>query len=329
MGYSSAVHTANETSLHVSPDIATVRRVGIVLFSGFALPQAAAIAEVFQSANALTESDRRHGIRYRVSLLSAAGGRIDSSSSVFVWTEDIEAHRQPEGFHALFIAGGAGVNNALHDDGLIAWLRRTHPRSELVFPIGEGRLLLDVAGFRQASSARRHGERTGDIVRTAADSNPSSASTSPLRHALAVVEEDLGAEVARQIADWVAPSGDNRFTAIVRKNTSAAVSEEIKRSARWLESNGHRPVSINEAAQVAVMSERNFLRRFKIEMGVTPSDYLLHVRLDMSCRLLLESDLPVDKVARRCGIGCGGRLAKLFRKHLATTPGEYRAGKRL
>jgi transcriptional regulator GlxA family with amidase domain len=329
MECSSAVHTDSEMSLHVSPDIVTVRRVGIVLFSGFALSQAAAIAEVFQSANALTESDRRHGIRYRVSLLSAAGGRIDSSSSVFVWTEDIEAHRQPEGFHALFIAGGAGVNNALHDNGLIAWLRRTHPRSALVFPIDEGRLLLDAAGVGQASSVRRYGEATGGIVRTAADSKPSSATVNSSRHALAVVEEDLGAEVARQIADWVAPSGDNRFTAIVRKNTSAGVSEEIKKSAKWLEANGHRPVSIDEAAQVAVMSGRNFLRRFKDEMGMTPSDYLLYVRLDMSCRLLLESDLPVDKIARRCGIGCGGRLAKLFRKHLATTPGEYRAGKRL
>jgi len=77
------------------------------------------------------------------------------------------------------------------------------------------------------------------------------------------------------------------------------------------------------------MSERNFLRRFKMEMGVTPSDYLLFVRLDMSCRLLGETNLPVDKIARRCGIGSGGRLSKLFRKHLGTTPTEYRASKRL
>jgi transcriptional regulator GlxA family with amidase domain len=102
------------------------------------------------------------------------------------------------------------------------------------------------------------------------------------------------------------------------------VSEKIKASAKWLETNGQRHISIDEAAQIAGMSERNFLRRFKIEMGVTPSDYLLYVRLDMSCRLLVETDLPVDKVARHCGIGCGGRLAKLFRKHLTTTPTEYR-----
>jgi transcriptional regulator GlxA family with amidase domain len=65
-----------------------------------------------------------------------------------------------------------------------------------------------------------------------------------------------------------------------------------------------------------------------MEMGVTPSDYLLYVRIDMCCRLLVETDLPVDKVARRCGLGSGGWLAKLFRKHLSTTPTEYRANMR-
>lgn len=63
-------------------------------------------------------------------------------------------------------------------------------------------------------------------------------------------------------------------------------------------------------------------------MGVTPSDYLAYVRLDMSCRLLVETTLPVDKFARRCGVGSGRQLAKLFRKHLGVTPTEYRASRR-
>jgi transcriptional regulator GlxA family with amidase domain len=64
-------------------------------------------------------------------------------------------------------------------------------------------------------------------------------------------------------------------------------------------------------------------------MGITPSDYLLYVRLDMACRLLLNTDLPIDKIARRSGIGTGGGLAKIFRKHLSTTPTEYRAENKL
>lgn len=314
---------------HVLPESGTAKRIGIVLFGGFALPEAAAIAEVFQSANALTEGEQYGKTRYDVSLLSATGGRVASSSSVFVWTESIGAQRESERFHALFIAGGEGVIDALRDEQLVAWLRRTHGRGELVFPIGEGRALLDAAGFGHAAGVRRDGEREGEIAQTGAGKGSSSASVSPFRTAIAVIEEDFGAEIAHQIADWVAPSADTRFTAIVRKSASIGVSEKIKASAKWLETNGQRHISIDEAAQIAGMSERNFLRRFKIEMGVTPSDYLLYVRLDMSCRLLVETDLPVDKVARHCGIGCGGRLAKLFRKHLTTTPTEYRMRKRV
>ncbi|VVD32632.1 GlxA family transcriptional regulator [Paraburkholderia dioscoreae] len=329
MGWSSVAYRNSAMVPQVLPEAGTAKRIGIVLFSGFALPEAAEIAEVFQSANALTEGEQYGRTRYDVSLLSAAGGRVASSSSVFVWTESIGGQRDSERFHALFVAGGGGVIDALRDEQLIAWLRRTYRRGELVFPIGEGRALLDAAGFGQAAGIRRYGERAGEIVRTGAGIGSSSASVSPFRTAIAVIEGDFGAEIARQIADWVAPSTDTRFTAIVRKNASVGVSEKIKASAKWLEANGHRHISIDEAAQIAGMSERNFLRRFKIEMGVTPSDYLLYVRLDMSCRLLVETDLPVDKVARHCGIGCGGRLAKLFRKHLTTTPTEYRMSKRV
>nr|WP_233518896.1 helix-turn-helix domain-containing protein [Paraburkholderia xenovorans] len=307
-----------------------MKRIGIVLFGGFALPETAAVVEVFQSVKLLTEGERRDAVRYDVSLLSVTGGRIVSSSSVFVWTEGIDVRRDQERFHALFIAGGAGVNDALRDERLIAWLRRMHPRADLVFPIGEGQLLLDGAGFRLAPTIRRHAVYIDEIMRLGVGNGDgsSAAVASPLQTAIALVEEDFGSEIARQVADWVAPSADTRFTAIVRKNASVGVSENVKASAKWLEANAHRPISIDDAAQIACMSERNFLRRFKIEMGVTPSDYLLYVRLDMSCRLLVETTLPVDKVARHCGIGCGGRLAKLFRKHLATTPTEYRVSKR-
>jgi transcriptional regulator GlxA family with amidase domain len=106
------------------------------------------------------------------------------------------------------------------------------------------------------------------------------------------------------------------------------VSERIRTAARWLETNSDLPIVIDAVAHRVAMSERNFLRRFKEEIGLTPSDYLLYVRLDMSCRLLVETTLQVDQVARRCGLGSGGQLAKLFRRHLALTPTEYRSSQR-
>jgi transcriptional regulator GlxA family with amidase domain len=202
--------------------------------------------------------------------------------------------------------------------------------AENVFPVGEGRLLLDAAGYRRYFVTESAGERT--TYRVAGDPNvwemARRSVPSPLRSALTLIQDELGPHAAHQISNVVSPPAPTQFTDIVRRNAAHSISEKIQASARWLEENGHRQVGIEEAAQIATMSERNFLRRFKAELGVTPSDYLLYVRLDMSCRLLAETTLPVDKIARRCGIGSGGRLAKLFRKHLGKTPTDYRANYR-
>jgi transcriptional regulator GlxA family with amidase domain len=313
-----------------------IARVDIALFNGFALPKIAAIIEIFQKANALVASQPSGRTRYDVSLLSAAGGRIASSSSVFVWTESVESHRGTNDRHLLFIAGGAGVQQACRDERLGGWLRRRHPVSEIVHPIAEGRLLLEAAGLPSRYCALLSGgngqgdwrsdgpgERPGDrYAQRALSEAPSAVST-----ALRIIEEDLGPELAQQVAASVAPLRDRPFNASVTRSAAPQVSEKIMASARWLEANVDRAISIDDAAQVAAMSERNFLRRFKIEIGMTPSDYLLRVRLNMSCRMLVESRLPIDKIARRCGIGSGGQLAKLFRKYLKTTPSEYRLHK--
>lgn len=324
-------HVRDNTALpgHNLSDTNRVKQIGIALFNGFALPETASIVEAFQSANALAESLPRSATRYSVRLLSTAGGRIASSSSVFVWTDSVQARRLADNFDALFIAGGTGVHNAVHDGRLLMWLRHAYFHSELVLPIAEGQFLLEAAGFAHTSGIRPVDDRMSYCNRRGGiNSKASRDISSPLQTALSVIQDDLGVEIARRTAECVAPPASTQFTAILRRTASRSVSDKIRNSALWLETNCDQPIAIDEAAQLAAMSERNFLRRFKAEMGVTPSDYLVCVRLDMSCRLLVETTLPVDKIARRCGIGSGGQLAKLFRKHLAATPTEYRSSKR-
>ncbi|MFT4068087.1 GlxA family transcriptional regulator [Paraburkholderia sp.] len=296
-------------------------RVDIVLFNGFELPEVAVLIEIFSKANALAVSQGSARARYDISLLSSEGGRIASSSSVFVWTDDIDSHRGTNDTHLMFIAGGAGVQQACRDERLRNWLRHRHQFSKLVHPVEEGRLLLEAAGLstrywslpdsdgglpeRQSAPARK---RAPAVVRTA----------------LHIVEHDLSPELAGLVAESVLPQPRTPFSSFMASGKASQVSEKIMASARWLDANVDRPISIDEAARLAAMSERNFLRRFKNEIGMTPSDYLLRSRLNLSCRMLVESRLPIDKIARLCGIGNGSQLSKLFRKYLATTPTEYR-----
>ncbi|WP_260433877.1 GlxA family transcriptional regulator [Burkholderia sp. Bp8998] len=292
-------------------------RVDIALSNGFALHDVAAIIEIFHRASALTASRRSGESRYDVALVSAAGGRIATSSSVFVWTERIDSRRRVDGKQIVFVAGGAAAHLACQDTRLIDWLRRQHSLCEGVYPIAEGRHLLDAAGL---SSGFRAADESPDLYATGSPSDAPDA----VRMALRIVEDDLGEVLARHVSGSLAAPAPVPFDVPVAASMAPRVSEPITASARWLEANVDRSVSIDDAAQVAAMSARNFLRRFKSEIGMTPSDYLLRARLNMSCKMLVESTLPVDKVARRCGINSGAQLARLFRKYLSTTPTEYR-----
>ncbi|AXL49563.1 AraC family transcriptional regulator [Paraburkholderia caffeinilytica] len=310
----------------MSTQASAMTRVDIALFNGFALPKVAALIEIFHKANALAASQRSGRARYDVSLLSASGGRIASSSSVFVWTESVDTHKSTNDTHLLFVAGGAGAQQARCDERLRSWLRHRHPLSKIVHPIAEGRLLLEAAELPSRYCPLPHNDAE------ACESSPACSrddAPAAVRTALHIVEEDLGPELARQVAESVAPLHKTPFSAPVARSEAPQVSEKILASARWLEANVDRPISIDDAARLAAMSERNFLRRFKNEIGMTPSDFLLRARLNLSCRMLVESRLPIDKIARHCGIGSGGQLAKLFRKHLETTPTDYRLSKKV
>lgn len=104
-------------------------------------------------------------------------------------------------------------------------------------------------------------------------------------------------------------------------------SERIKATVAWLNENYGSRVSISDMAERALMSERNFLRRFRAEMGHTPHEYLSQIRLESARQLLVTTALPVDKIARHCGLFNGDHLRKHFLKRFGMSPAEYRTAR--
>ncbi|MBN3849851.1 MULTISPECIES: helix-turn-helix domain-containing protein [Burkholderiaceae] len=300
------------------------RRIGILLFDGFWLLGPGTVVEMFQSANELADTRSGEDPPYEVQFLSMEGGNVASSSSARIWTDRIDT-RFGSGFDVLFIAGGYGAHAAARDERLLNWLRAVQSRTRAIETIGEGRLVLEAAGPTEHDGmmGRYPAAAAGEAAFSAADDRNDCA-----RSALMFIKRDLGAELARSVADRVMPGMAATWVPLPAEGGTLSVAEKIRAAARWMEANCDRPVSVADAAQVAAMSERNFLRRFKHEMQVTPSDYLLQVRLRIACNFLTETELPVDKIARRSGTGNGDRLAKIFRKRMALSPTEYRARSR-
>ncbi|HKT65161.1 MAG TPA: helix-turn-helix domain-containing protein [Burkholderia sp.] len=281
------------------------------------------LAAVFELANQLGRADGTFADRYELRLYSVHGGPVRSSSGVGIWTEAART-LEASTVHAMFVLSGQDGIDAL-DEQLIAWLRHAHQRARVVRGSHGGRKLLTQIHLPQkeveqatpaAEGGRDDGEPAGD------------EDDGPFSDALSIVRVDMGYEIAQEIVMCMVSGANRKLTDVLFGARVASASTLIRMAAHHLRVNSENRISIADAAQAAAMSERNFLRRFKNEIGVTPTEFVLRIRLEKACRMLIETDLPADKVARRTGLGSGDRMAKLFRQHLQTSPTEYRAAAR-
>ncbi|WP_244807498.1 GlxA family transcriptional regulator [Caballeronia zhejiangensis] len=331
----------------VAPDVpsadmtSAAKRIGILIFEDFSLVEVSSISEVFSVANQVhlpaDANARAQAPNYSLMFLSSDGGSVASSCSMRIWTESLETRWMNE-CDALFIASGVGARHARNDAALRKRLARVAPKIPFIKAIGEGAQILAAANLDvQNRTLDFAGEPQGRALAPAL-SNPLFIAEQtltlddpkgPIAAALSIIKRDHGAALAREVSERSIPGAWQKLATVLDDTEAGSVRQKIDAAARWIRENYVRPISITDAARVAAMSERNFLRRFKAQIGLTPSEYLLRARLDASCMLLAATDLPVDKIARRCGAGSGDGLAKIFRKRLSISPTEYRmAGRR-
>ncbi len=84
------------------------------------------------------------------------------------------------------------------------------------------------------------------------------------------------------------------------------------------------PVTNTEMARAAGMSARAFERSFQREYGLPPQQYLKRLRIQTSCRLLVDTRESIAVIAQRCGFADQSHLTREFRHITKTTPGAYR-----
>ncbi|HEV2819275.1 MAG TPA: helix-turn-helix domain-containing protein [Solirubrobacteraceae bacterium] len=88
------------------------------------------------------------------------------------------------------------------------------------------------------------------------------------------------------------------------------------------------PLTVTDLARHAGWAPRTFARRFRSETGTTPLRWLTAQRLLEARRLLETTDLPIDDVADRSGLGTAANLRLHLARDAATTPTAYRRGYR-
>ena len=92
----------------------------------------------------------------------------------------------------------------------------------------------------------------------------------------------------------------------------------------FLEENFLKPITLKQAADLAYLSPRHFVRTFSRSYKTTPMEYVLRRRLEHSCLLLRDSERTVTEVAEDSGFRDANYYARQFRKAYGCSPTEYR-----
>ena len=315
-------------------DATSTRRIVLVSFPGVLGLDLVGPAEVFSTAAKMRPGS------YEVEMVSTADSHQTSSGLGLLAGSPLP--RRTAGIDTVIVPGGAGTVDAEEDTELVEWLRGAAKDARRVASVCTGSFLLARAGIlegRRATThwascsalARRH--PSIDVVRDPifvrdGDVYTSAGVTAGMDLALALVEEDLGAEAALQVARWHVmfvkrPGGQSQFSATLAGQL--AEPGPLRELQEWVADNLDADLSVSALAARAHMSERNFARVFQREVGVTPARYVESLRVERARIALSEGSQPVAAIARRCGFGTATTMRRTFERRLRVRPSDYRA----
>jgi transcriptional regulator GlxA family with amidase domain len=309
-----------------------VQRIGFLVLPGFQVMSLAALS-VFEFAN-----KERGAAVYDVRVLSETGGTIHSSIGVGVATA-------PFGSKNLdtLIVGGTTEAEWL-TPGVIKFLRRALKRYRRVAATCSGAFVLAEAGLLDGRRATTHWNRARELqarfpkVQVEDDRIfivdgsvwTSAGMSAGVDLALAMVEKDLGADVARAVAKKLVvyhrrAGGQSQYSALLELEPK---SDRIQSALAYAKRNLDTPLSVGALAEAAHLSPRQFSRAFRAETGQSPAKAIENLRVEAARLMMEQSRHPIDVIARQTGFADRDRMRRAFLRTFGQPPQAIRRGVR-
>lgn len=305
------------------------RNVVVVVCEGVVLLDLAGPVQVLNGAG-----------RYRIRLASLDGRAVRSDTGI-VLSADCALSDVDEPVDTVLVPGPPPGRVGRFPPALIAEVRRLGSAARRVASVCTGAFLLADAGLLAGRQATTHWYMCADLaarfpevaVRPDAiyvrdDPVVTSAGVSAgIDLALALVEEDWGAELARTVARQLVvflrrPGGQSQFS--VRGEVPPPRSPVLRTALDAVVADPAADHTLSAMAARVMVSERHLTRLFRRDLKITPGQYVLQVRVEAARALIESGDTGVEAVARRCGFGSDETMRRVFLQVLGITPTAYR-----
>ncbi|AOI70686.1 AraC family transcriptional regulator [Burkholderia ubonensis] len=313
-----------------------MHRIGFLISDGFQI-MALAPQSVFEYANMVAGD-----AFYALENFSADGGEVRSSLGVAVGTRSLRGKIDVDTWIV------AGVNDPLESpapEKLLAYLRRAGRRARRIAGICTGAFVLAEAGLLAQRRATTHWAFGRDMQKRFPDIRveddriyivdgpvwTSAGMTAGLDLALAMVEKDLGPEVARSVAHKLVmhqrrAGGQSQHSEMLEL---APKSDRIQNALNYARQNLGRSLTVEELAETVHLSPRQFSRVFTLETGQSPAKAIERLRLEAARLMIEQSRHPLDVIARETGFRDRRHMREAFVRGFGLPPQAVRRDSRV
>lgn len=298
--------------------------VGIVVYPGFQ-SLGLAIGTVFEYANILHNKEI-----YSCNLVSEAGGLVRSSQGFVVETRPLAA----EIFDTLILLGDNDCEP--QSDDMTDYLRTAPGHIRRIAAVCTGAFALAAAGLLDGRRATTHWGHARDLrmqypqVTVEEDRIfvidgqiwTSAGMSAGIDLALAIVEKDVGSEMARLIARKLVlyhrrGGGQSQFSALLDLDPKT---DRVQTALAYAKQNLKGDLSLGVLADAAHLGPRQFSRVFREETGQTPTKAVERLRVE-AARLMMETTRhPIETIARETGFGDRERMRQSFLRAFGIPP---------
>lgn len=320
------------------------REIAVLVYEGVRLMDVAAPLEVFGTATTAHGSGSGGGGRgggYALTVCSLDGGPVTTSTGTRLHADAAAADVTAP--HTLVVPGSDDLPHRPPPAGLLDAVTALAGRSARTASVCTGAFALAAAGLLDGRRATTHWRHAATLARRfpAVTVEPdaifvrdgdgrtytSAGVTAGIDLALALVEADEGAGLAREVArDLVVflrrPGGQSQFSVAAR--TPSPRHDALRVLLAEIAADPAADHSLSALARRGGLSPRHLSRLFTEQIGSTPAAYVESVRLE-AAQALLEAGETVTGTAGRSGLGSDESLRRVFLRQLGVTPSAYRS----
>jgi transcriptional regulator GlxA family with amidase domain len=298
--------------------------IGLIVYPAFS-PMNFAATSVFETANWKVGS-----AAYEVTLVSEHGGPVATSLGSEIQTSSFKRRT----FDTLIVAGSIAAPAAT--PGLLDYLRSAVHRSRRIASICTGALVLAEAGLLDGRRATTHWHFARNMQRRypkiAVEEDriftidgpiwTSAGMSAGIDLALALLEHDLGTEIARVVAKMLVvyhrrAGGQSQYSTLLDLD---ATSDRVQTALAYAKEHLSNPLSVDALANAAFLSPRQFSRLFREETGQSPAKAIERLRVE-SARLMMEAGrFSAEEIARKNGFGNRERMRRSFVRAFGQSP---------